>query len=533
MHAFPTNTLVDPMLTDLYQLTMAYGYWKNGVHQKNAVFDLFFRRCPFGGEFAIFAGLEQVLRFLETFKVTDAHLAYLKTLPEFASKEPAFFDWLRSLDASNVRIYAHPEGSLAFPRVPLLRIEGPLAVCQIMETTLLTLVNFACLITTNAARYRLAAGADKVLMEFGLRRAQGPDGGVSASYYSYLGGFDSTSNVKAGEVFGLPVAGTHAHAFVESFTGFGDIIDPLLADSTGKKADFVATVASWRDKLGYTNTNNGELAAFCAYALAFPDRFTALVDTYNTLESGIPNFLVVASALFAYGYKPGGIRLDSGDLAYLSLKAKAAFLQAAKTTGFAFEHCKVTASNDIDEAILWSLRGQAHGIDNYGIGTNLVTCSTQPSFGGVYKLVEIDGHARVKLSEQLVKVTIPGCKKAFRLYGREGLAIVDLLLGTDEPDPQPNVGILCRDPFDATKKANVVPSRIVPLLLPVWEGKRLATPPSPGAIQSYVIDQLDSQMRQDHLRPDNPTRYKVSVGDKLYTKMHALIEQESIVRTID
>lgn len=526
------NPLVDPLLTDLYQLTMAYGYWKNRVHEKTAVFDLFFRRCPFGGEFAIYAGLEQVLCHLEHFRFRPDHIKYLQSLPEFANREPGFYEWLLGIDCSRVTVYALREGTVAFPRIPLLRIEGPLAIVQLLETTLLTLVNYPSLVATNAARYRLAAGWDKTLLEFGLRRAQGPDGGMSASYYSYLGGFDGSSNVKAGELFGIPVAGTHAHAFVESFTGLSDLKDRQLRDSMGTNRDFLACVLAWRQKFNSEHSNDGELAAFIAYALAFPDRFTALVDTYNTLQSGIPNFICVAAALFEFGYTARGIRLDSGDLAFLSLQAKQQFAQAAAITGFAFDRCRVTASNDINEAILHSLSLQAHGIDNFGIGTNLVTCEAQPAFGGVFKLVEIEGKARIKLSENVVKITIPGKKQAFRLYGQSGYGLVDLLIQADETSPKAGEPILCKNAFDASKKVNVIPAMVEDLLLCVWDGQRCMETPTPAAIRDYVVRQLRESVRPDHLRPDNPADYKVSVSEKLHSTMTALIEQESIIKTI-
>ena len=527
-----TNTLVDPLLTDLYQLTMAYGYWKNGTQDRAAAFDLFFRKCPFGGEFAVFAGLEQVLRFLESFRFDDEALDYLRSLPEFSGREPGFFTWLKELDCSRLRVWAPREGTIVFPRVPLLRVEGPLGLCQLLETTLLTLVNYPSLVTTNAARYRLAAGWDKVLLEFGLRRSQGPDGGLSASYYSYLGGFDATSDVKAGQLFGIPVAGTHAHAFVESFSRLSELRDRTLTDTAGMDRDFVEAVLGFRTQLGYGHTNEGELAAFIAYALAFPDRFTALVDTYSSLESGVPNFVCVAAALLEFGYAPRGIRLDSGDLAFLSLEAKRLYARAEEVTGLALSQCRVTASNDINEAILWSLAAQTHGIDNFGIGTNLVTCEGQPAFGGVYKLVEIDGHPRVKLSENIAKVTIPGRKVVYRLVGTDSRALVDLMVAEGEPAPTAQAPVLCRDPFDPGKMVNVVPSEVFPLLAPVWEGQRIGTAPAPADIRRHVVGQLRGSVRPDYLRPDNPSRYKVSVSERLYAAMHELIARESIIKTI-
>mmetsp|Transcript_18838 Transcript_18838/g.72630 ORF Transcript_18838/g.72630 Transcript_18838/m.72630 type:complete len:236 (-) Transcript_18838:10-717(-) len=218
----PTNNLVTPLLNDLYQVTMAYAYFKTGKHNDPSVFDLFFRKCPFKGEFTVFAGLEQCVKHARSFHFSKEDLAFVsETLgPDM---DPAFLEYLRTLDCSAVKIYALREGSLAFPRVPLLRIEGPLAVCQLLETTFLNLVNYASLIATNAAHHRLVAGPTKKLIEFGLRRAQGADGALSGSKYAYVGGFDGTSNIEAGKLFGIPVSGTHAHAFVSSFTDREDI----------------------------------------------------------------------------------------------------------------------------------------------------------------------------------------------------------------------------------------------------------------------------------------------------------------------
>ncbi|EQC41969.1 nicotinate phosphoribosyltransferase [Saprolegnia diclina VS20] len=393
--AKPTNALVTPLLTDLYQITMAYAYWKVGRHTEDATFDLFFRKNPFKGEFTVFAGLEEVLFFLNAFKFTESDVAYLRdVMPQ--GTEAGFFDWLLSLDCSNVKIYALKEGTIAFPRIPVLRIEGHLGITQLLETGLLNLLNYASLIATNAARFIKAAGKDKTLLEFGLRRAQGPDGGISASRYSYMAGFHGTSNVLAGKLFGIPIKGTHAHAFVQAHRSLDDVKQTML-----NGVDFKALTLQYRAKLNADNTNDGELAAFISYALAFPQAFLALVDTYETLSSGVPNFLAVALALHDLGYKAQGIRLDSGDLAYLSKEARRHFKAAAAKFNLPdFANFNIVASNDINEAVLNSLNDQGHEIDSFGIGTHLVTCQAQPALGMVYKLVEIGGQARIKLSQE-------------------------------------------------------------------------------------------------------------------------------------
>src|SRR5512139_26205 len=350
----PTNKLVNPMLTDFYQITMSYAYWKAGVHEEEAVFDLFFRQNPFHGEFAIYAGLGEKLRLFENFHFTDDHIAYLRE--QMPQCEKRFFDWLKSVDCSKMKIYALKEGTISYPREPLMRVQGPIAVAQLLETATLTLTNYPSLMTTNAAKYRLTVGFDKGLIEFGLRRAQGPDGGVSASRYSYMGGFDGTSNVLAGYLFGIPIRGTHAHSYVQSFTGVEDLKDRTLAGADGKVYDFVKMVLEIRTELGFNHTNEGELVSFVAYAQAFPRGFLALVDTYDTLKSGVPNFACVALGLLKLGYRPIGVRLDSGDLSYLSKETRKIFNEMSARTDPALSKCLILASNEINKDILISLK---------------------------------------------------------------------------------------------------------------------------------------------------------------------------------
>ena len=518
----PTNPLVGPLLTDFYQLTMAYGYWKAGRHLDHAVFELFFRKNPFGGEFTVFAGLEEAIRFLDDFRFKDEEIEFVRSI--MPGCEKGFFDWLGATDCSGVKIFAPPEGTVVFPRIPLLRVEGPLAVAQLLETGLLNLVNYPTLIATNAARFRLAAGKDiSSLLEFGLRRAQGPDGGVSASRYSYMGGFDATSNVLAGKLFGIPVKGTHAHAYVSSFDGSNDIKDPLLSGPDGNWHNFHVKVLTARNELEFTDTNEGELAAFISYAQAFPDNFLALVDTYDTLKSGVPNFLAVALALHRIGYKPVGVRLDSGDLAQLSRATRQMFREVQQAD---FSKLLIVASNDINEATLLSLTQQGHEINVAGIGTHLVTCQAQPALGGVYKLVEVWDQPRIKVSEERSKMTIPGAKCAYRMIGSDGRPILDVLALDSERPLIPGEPILCFDPSDGTKRARVIPTKVVKLQQCVWDGKVNISLPPLSEVREYCQSQIAS-MGVDHLRALNPTPYKVYVSEKLNQLLYELWSKEA------
>ncbi|MBN1410639.1 MAG: nicotinate phosphoribosyltransferase [Spirochaetales bacterium] len=527
----PSSNYVNPLLTDLYQITMAYAYFKSGSQDKEAVFDLFFRKNPFNGAFTIFAGLEECLGYIENFKFTDEQTRFLKS-KLIPNCDPEFFEWLKTLNTRKLKVHAVSEGTVVFPREPLLRVEGPLAVCQLLETTLLTCINYASLVCTNAARFRIAAGFDKVLLEFGLRRAQGPDGGISASRYTYMGSVDGTSNVLAGMLFDIPVKGTHAHAFVQSFKGFGDLKDRLiLKGEDNKELSLLDEVLKARKELGFINTNEGELAAFIAYASAFPEGFLALVDTYDTLNSGVPNFLCVAVALARAGFKPAGIRLDSGDLSYLSRESRKMFSQVAQETGVDFSGLKIAASNDINEEVLLSLDKQGHEIDIFGIGTNLVTCQAQPALGCVYKLVEIEGSPRIKLSQQVEKVTIPGAKDVYRLFSRDDTALADIMVKIGEEAPKPGEKILCRHPFDEIKRVIITPTRVQKLTNLVWDGRILHPLPELSAIRKSVLDQL-AKIRDDYARPVNPASYKVSVTDTLYKFIHELWENEAPVAEI-
>ncbi|KAD3640912.1 hypothetical protein E3N88_30135 [Mikania micrantha] len=539
--AGPTNPMVTPLLTDLYQFTMAYAYWKAGKNNERAVFDLYFRKNPFGGEYTVFAGLEECIRFIANFKFLKEEITFLReTLPPTC--EDGFFDYLQGIDCSDVEVYAIPEGSVVFPKVPLMRVEGPVAVVQLLETPFVNLINYASLVTTNAARHRFVAGKSKLLLEFGLRRAQGPDGGISASRYCYMGGFDATSNCAAGKIFGIPIRGTHSHAFVSSFMGPDEIIEKSLISHDGSQTceDFTSVVQTWLSKLKrlgilkgiFGETNQSELAAFISYALAFPDNFLALVDTYDVMRSGIPNFCAVALALNDLGYKARGIRLDSGDLAYLSCETRKFFQTIENEFGVpGFGKTGITASNDLNEETLDALNKQGHEVDAFGIGTYLVTCYAQAALGCVFKLVEINNQPRIKLSEDVVKVSIPCKKRSFRLYGKEGYPLLDIMSGEDEPPPKAGERILCRHPFQESKRAFVVPQRVEELMKCYWTGnpdKERAELPTLKENRERCAQHLD-QMRPDHMRKLNPTPYKVSVTAKLYDFIHFLWLNEAPV----
>lgn len=461
---------------------------------------------------------------------------------------------------------------------------------QLLETPLLNLVNYPSLIATNAARMRHAAGPDKVLLEFGLRRAQGPDGGLSAAKYAYLGGFNATSNVLAGKLFDIGVRGTHAHAFVMSYTGLGDLDTHQLRTTGGEDVDFVSLVLAHRSRLQYTMTNDGELAAFIAYAQAFPHNFLALIDTYDSLNSGVRNFIIVGLALADCGYKPIGVRLDSGDLAYISKQVRLLFYKADNNFSLngpvaLFSKCMIVASNDIDEEVLLSLNRlpvplapisspgklpapsqsyqpplRPHEIDVFGIGTKLVTCASDPALGCVYKLVEINGQPRIKVSQELEKIVIPSRKDVFRLYGKEGYPLLDLMVPSDSAESslllsvnshstddsvvskgaskREPIAIHAKHPFKEGVEARVLPSRVLSLLSVVFDGSLLKRDDGGASLKVLLTPHINletardrcirqlQELREDHIRPVNPTPYKISVSPSLYDEIRRLLQKE-------
>ena len=379
--------MISPLLTDLYQLTMAYGYWKLGLHDREAVFHLIFRKHPFHSHYAVASGLQTAIEFLKNWQFAEDDLAYLKTL--CAQNGEALFtadflEYLRQLRFT-CDVDAILEGTLVFPHEPLVRITGPLLQGQLIESTLLNIINFQTLIATKAARVCQAAQGDAVF-EFGLRRAQGPDGALSASRAAYIGGCDATSNVLAGKLFGIPVRGTHAHSWV---TVFPD-----------------------------------EISAFEAYANVMPHNCVLLVDTYDTLQ-GIKNAIEIGKKLREKGSELRGVRLDSGDLAALSIKARE-LLDAA-----GFTQTRIIASNSLDEYVIEDLKKKGAKISTWGVGTNLVTAYDHPALDGVYKLSAVRDEEglwqyKLKLSEQIAKVSNPGIYQVRRFF-RRGQCMMDAM----------------------------------------------------------------------------------------------------------
>ena len=460
------------LFTDLYHLTMAQGYYRQKLAGRRASFDLFFRKQPFDGGFSIAAGLDDALDFLENVRFGGDDLAYLKEQRIFAAD---FLDHLRGFRFTG-EVHAVAEGTPVFPMAPLLRVSGPLEQCQIVESPLLNIVNFQSLIATKAARISLEAGRGNV-MEFGLRRAQGPNGALAASRAAHIGGCAGTSNVLAGKIHGIPVSGTHAHSWVMAFPD--------------------------------------ELAAFRAFADLYPDACTLLVDTYDTLKSGIPNAIAAGREMAAKGRRLSGVRLDSGDLAYLSIEARA-MLDAA-----GLDYVKIVASGEMDERIIHDLKSQGARIDIFGVGTKLVTAEGSPSFSGVYKLaaVEADDGAmamKIKLSENIGKSTLPGVKQVWRLFDRAGEMMADLIDFEGERHDFTG-GVWGYHPFlEYRRKRYSDIAAAAPLLTPVMrDGTRLEPPRPLAEIRAACragLETLHPTMR----RLLNPHIYKVSLGQALF-----------------
>ncbi|XP_042321161.1 nicotinate phosphoribosyltransferase [Sceloporus undulatus] len=517
------------LLSDLYQFSMAYGYWAAGRGREPAAFELFFRRCPFRGGFALAAGLQCCLAFLRGFRLSAADIEYLKSVLPVTTEE-AFFEYLRTVDASEVSISSVPEGSVVFSRVPLLQVKGPLLVVQLIETTLLCLVNYASLVATNASRFRLAAGPNKKLIELGLRRAQGPDGGLSASKYSYLGGFDFTSNVLAGKLFGIPVRGTLAHSFVSSFTSLGEIKTRSLVPLGGKEpVDFPSLAETWLSRVcqllqvPLDQVHRGELAAFVSYAITFPQDFQGLVDTYCVMRSGIPNFCTVALALNELGYRAIGVRLDSGDLAKQSLEIRRVFRTCSKHFQVPWlENVPIAVTNDVSESSLEELTAEGNEIDMIGVGTHLVTCPLQPSLGCVYKLVEVNGSPKLKVTEDEEKTTIPGSKMVYRLWDAAGFPCMDLMALEEESPPRAGQEVMFW-PLGRTGEAGkLTPTAVETLHCVYFKDGQVCQPlPSLVEIKNHAQTSLD-KLNPVHKRLQDPETYQVAVTEKLHSLLTSL-----------
>jgi nicotinate phosphoribosyltransferase len=474
------------LLTDLYQLTMAQGYLAAGRAEDEAVFHLFFRTLPFGGGYAVACGLADVVSCLDGFHFTAEDLAYLAGL--VADDGSALFGeaFLRRLEGLSLRLDVDgiPEGTLVFAHQPLVRVRGPLLEAQLMETALLNAVNFPTLVATKAARICQAAG-DAPVLEFGLRRAQGTDGALTASRAAYIGGCAATSNVLAGLRFGIPVRGTHAHSWVMSF--------------------------------------DSEPEAFQAYAEAMPNNTVFLVDTYDTLD-GVRNAVEAGRALRRRGKTLAGIRLDSGDLAWLSIEARK-ILDAA-----GFPDAAIVASNDLDEHLIESLRHQGAKIAVWGVGTKLVTSYDQPALGGVYKLAAVrpaGGRAPwrycVKVSEQVAKISTPGIQQVRRFSEPgSGRLVADVIY--DEEAPPPSGAVEMVDPRDPLRRRVLPPGLgAADLLVPVLRaGRRVYDPPAPAEARARTrreIERLSAWSR----RLLNPHQYPVGLEAGLAERRSRLV----------
>ncbi|KAJ8389026.1 hypothetical protein AAFF_G00124230 [Aldrovandia affinis] len=521
---------VPPLLTDLYQFTMAYAYWRSGRHNEPAVFELFFRSNPFGGGFSLFSGLHDCLLFMRSFHFTEEDVEYLRSVLPPGS-DPGFFSFLRELDCSGVTLRSVPEGTVVFARVPLMEVSGPLAVVQLLETSLLCLVNYASLVCSNAARFRLAAGSRRKLLEMGLRRAQGPDGGLTASRYTHIGGFDLTSNVLAGYLFGIPVAGTMAHSYVTSFCSLEEVWPQSLAPANGDcdSADPVDLVSLSRGWLGRvcellgvepSGIREGELAAFLSYAIAYPRNFLPVIDSYSVGSSGLVNFCAVALSLCELQYKPLGVRLDSGDLCRQSVEVRRAFRACSDHFSIpAFQSLVIVGTNNISEHSIQELNEKENEIDVVGVGTHLVTCTRQPSLGCVYKLVEVRGSPRMKVSEDPEKSTMPGSKAVYRLLDSQGHPFLDLLCLCEESPPQVGVAIRCH-PLGQGQEAGAVtvtPAQVASLRQDVFTQGQITHPlRSAAEVRESVQSALRTLLPQ-HKRLQDPEAYTVAVSEKLYT----------------
>ena len=461
------------LLTDLYQLTMGYGFYRQNKHEEEVVFDLFFRKNALI-TYSLFAGLEQAMDYLLNWHFSDADVDYLRSLNLFSED---FIEYIRNMKFTG-DVYAVREGEPVFPGEPILTVKAPLIQAQFAETALLNIINHQTLIATKSSKICRATAGNGIVMEFGLRRAQGPDAGISGARAAIIGGCQSTSNVIAGQLFDVPVAGTMAHSWVMDYPT--------------------------------------EYEAFRAYADAYPDNCLLLVDTYDTLRSGVPNAIKVFRELREAGHTPKGIRLDSGDLAYLSKKARKMMDEAG------FPEAKICVSGDLDERSINSLIQQGAKIDSWGVGTRLITSEDLPALGGVYKLSAVIGKdgsvtPKIKLSDNTAKITNPSFKKLYRLYDRENnMAIADYITMHDEEvdDTKP---LTLFHPVETWKKHEAENFYAVELQHTIVKGGKLVYEfPKLKEIQAFSKGQL-ARFWEEYLRLDVPQLYKVDLSKKLHT----------------
>ena len=470
------------LLTDLYELTMAAAYLERGKAADTATFDLYYRRNPFKGGYAIAAGLEDAVRAVVDTKFSEDDILYLRSLrsptgtPTFSER---FLQYLSSYRfRSSVR--AVPEGTVVFPNEPLVQVSGSLIECQMVETILLCHINFQTLVASKAARIWEAANHGTII-EFGLRRAQGPDGALSACRAAVIGGVDATSNVLGAALLDVPARGTHAHSWIQSF--------------------------------------DSEVEAFHSYAGLFPDECVLLVDTYDTLKSGVPNAIRVAKELEQSGHRLAGIRIDSGDLAFLSRRARQMLDQAG------LPYVKIVASNELDEYIISDILAQGGRVDIWGVGTNLVTGSGEGggALGGIYKMVEHNGRPKIKLSANPEKMTNPGVKKVVRFYDEEGLMDADALADNSEDLSVREVVIV--DPNNPLRRKKLNSGRRLELLEQIVKsGEIVYDFPSLDRIRSRRKEQLN-YLHESHKRLHNPHEYKVGLTQALWQQKEQMLNQ--------
>lgn len=475
------------LLTDFYELTMMQGYLKSGKHKEKVIFDMFYRKNPCGNGFAICCGLEQVVEYIRNLNFSEEDIDYLRSLGTF---DEDFIEYLRGFHFTG-DIYAIPEGTVVFPKEPLIKVIAPVIEAQLVETAILNLVNHQSLIATKAYRVVHAAQGDGV-MEFGLRRAQGPDAGIYGARAAVIAGCIGTSNVYAGQKFRVPVLGTHAHSWIMSFPT--------------------------------------ELEAFKTYARLYPNNCILLVDTYDTLKSGVKNAILCYDAMKEEGItlKRFGIRLDSGDLAYLSKKARKMLDEAG------YPDAIISASNDLDENLIASLKAQGACITSWGVGTNLITSESQPSFGGVYKLAatysdEGQWVPKIKLSENSEKITNPGNKQIYRIIEKDSGKVFADYIALEEERFSEAEDLVLFDPIDTWKKSTLKGGsyEMRPLLVPIFLGGKLVyNCPSVEEIKAHCKKEQES-LWEECRRLTNPHAVHVDLSDKLYEMKKQLLTRYS------